>query len=64
MTQETNRLITAQEAAAVLHVTRFRLYELARIGLLPTVRLGRQVRFDPSALQAFIETGGKGLEAT
>jgi hypothetical protein len=34
---------------------------MIRRGILPGVRLGRQVRIDPEALAAFIETGGKAL---
>lgn len=38
-------LLTAAEVAAILRVRRSRVYDLARHGQLPVVRLGRQVRF-------------------
>ena len=52
-----HRLLTAGQAAARLDVTLARLYELARTGTLPAVRLGRQIRFSPAALTEWIESG-------
>jgi excisionase family DNA binding protein len=52
------RLLTAREAAPILRVTRERVYELVRLGLIPSVRLGRQVRFSESALEDWIAGGG------
>lgn len=57
-TIEATRLLTADEAALRLGVSRHRVYELARRGALPLVRLGRTVRIDPRALDRFIESGG------
>jgi excisionase family DNA binding protein len=62
-TTSLERLLTADEALGVLGVSKGRLYQLVRRGLLPSVRLGRQVRFSPKVLERFIETGGKALEA-
>ncbi|MCL6443777.1 MAG: helix-turn-helix domain-containing protein [Alicyclobacillus sp.] len=42
------------EVARLLDVTEDRAYKMARDGLLPVVRLGRQVRVDPEALQRWI----------
>ena len=45
-------------------VTMARAYALVREGLLPpgvVVRIGRQVRIDPDALDQFIAAGGSGL---
>jgi len=56
------RLWTAQEAAERLGVRLHRCYELIREGQLPAVRLGRQVRVDPAALEEFIRSGGTGAE--
>jgi excisionase family DNA binding protein len=55
------RLLKAEEVAPTLGVPTLRVYELARTGLLPCVRLGRQVRFAPAALEAFVASGGRGL---
>lgn len=56
-----DRLLGADEAAKYLAVKRFRIYELARTGIVPSVRLGRQLRFAPAALDAFIAQGGRPL---
>ena len=58
------KLLLASEAAALLRVTENRIYELAKRGAIPVVRLGRQLRLDEAALLAWIEAGGTPLEAT
>jgi len=52
------RLMTARQVAEVLSVTRTRVYELAAMGAIPAVRLGRQIRFDADALRKFVAAGG------
>ena len=52
-------LVNASDAAQILGVTRRRVYELAREGLIPVVRLGRTLRFSTSALDDLIEDGGR-----
>ena len=54
-------LLTLRQCEQILKVSYARAAELARRGLLPTVRLGRQVRVDPDQLEAFIAKGGKPL---
>jgi excisionase family DNA binding protein len=57
-------LITLAEAAERLTVSYDRACEMARTGILPpgvVVRLGRQVRVNPDALDAFITSGGQAL---
>ena len=56
------RLLRVDEAAALLGVSRARCYELVRQRVLPAVHLGRQVRFDPAAIQAWLAGGGHRLE--
>ena len=53
--------LTLEQAADILQVSYARAAELARLGLLPVVRLGRQVRVDPDQLAQFISRGGEGL---
>lgn len=54
--------MTVAEAAALLRVSRLRVYDLAREGRLGgVVRLGRQIRIDAARLRAWIEAGGEGL---
>lgn len=46
-----------------LGVSRQRVYELTRAGVLPHVRLGRSVRYDPEAVERWIEQGGTAASA-
>lgn len=55
------QLMTIEQVCEVLRVKRARVYELIREGLLPSVRLGRQVRISEDALRAWIKDGGKPL---
>jgi excisionase family DNA binding protein len=57
-----SRLLRMEEVARVLDVSMARAYELAREGLLPIVRIGRQVRVDTVALESWIQKGGQPLE--
>ena len=65
MAGELPRLLTAEELAAQIGLSRFRLYELCRGGLIPHVRVGRSIWFDPKAVAEWIAAGGtgKGSEA-
>jgi excisionase family DNA binding protein len=56
-----DQLLTARETAELLRVSLARLYELARTGALPVVRVGRQVRFSSLSLTLWIAAGGKPL---
>lgn len=55
-------LLTAKETAEILKVTLPRVYELAREGLIPSVRMGRQIRFHEEKLMEWIEQGGSSLQ--
>lgn len=55
-------LLTAKETAEILKVTLPRVYELAREGLIPSVRMGRQIRFHEAKLMEWIEQGGSSLQ--
>ena len=52
-------LIDARAVAERLNVSDKAIYAIARAGLIPHVRVGRSVRFDPDAIEAFIASGGK-----
>lgn len=54
-------LLTIDETARILNVSIQRAYQLARENAFPTVRVGRQVRVDPRALEDWINAGGKSL---
>ena len=55
------KLLTIPEVARVLHVRTERAYQLAREGVLPVVRVGRQVRVAERALDRWIAAGGRTL---
>ena len=55
------RLLLVREVAEVLRVPRSRAYELVREGLIPSIRLGRQVRIPEAALRKWIDAGGRSL---
>lgn len=54
-------LITTKQAATLLALPENTVYEHARTGLLPTVRIGRLVRFRKDDLDIFCKNGGKAL---
>lgn len=51
-------LQSAASIAVLLGTSPHRVYQLARAGQLPSVRLGRSVRFSLPAVRAWIEAGG------
>lgn len=61
LSQELKRLLRVQEVARIFDCSEQRIYEMARQGILPSVRLGRQIRIDREALEKFIEGGGQAL---
>jgi excisionase family DNA binding protein len=50
-----DRLLTAAEVAAMLHVTKSWVYDQTRQHRMPHVRLGRYVRYRRSAVDRWIE---------
>jgi excisionase family DNA binding protein len=56
--QHSRRLITMDEVADWLSVSKQRAYELARQEVIPVVRLGRQIRVNPERLEQWIQAGG------
>lgn len=51
----------APEVAELFDCPISTIYEYARTGLLPAVRIGRQVRFRRSEIESFVESGGQAL---
>jgi excisionase family DNA binding protein len=51
----------AVETGKFLGIQPQRVYEMARKGILPVVRLGRQIRFDQDQLDKWIGEGGRAL---
>jgi excisionase family DNA binding protein len=56
--RELNRLITATELSATTGIPKSRVFQLAREGQLPCIRLGRAMRFDPKAVKEWLAAGG------
>jgi len=54
--------MTVAEAAEILKLKKWRVYELCRQDAIPgVVRIGRQIRIQRTKLAAFIEGGGARL---
>jgi excisionase family DNA binding protein len=60
-TPQLPRLLTAQTLAEHLDLPLWRVYELAREGQIPHLRIGRSLRFDPVAVSGWIRQGGTGV---
>jgi len=61
--QPSGELLTAPEAAKILNVPESWVREQARLGELPSVRLGHYVRFRSDELRAFLVRGHAGRHA-
>lgn len=55
------RFLTAKEVSVAMRIPPARVYELARLNLIPCVRMGRQIRFDESKLTEWADKGGSTL---
>lgn len=54
------KLWDAAETAAYLNTDDNTVYELARLGKLPSIQLSeRRVRFDPPVIRQWVKNGGK-----
>ena len=60
-TPHPRHMLTADEASTLLRIRRPQVYALAREGIIPSVRVGRAVRFSRHRLLQWIEDGGQGL---
>lgn len=47
--------LTAAEAAKILKISKYTLYELVKRGELPAVHIGRQLRIDPTVLDRYLQ---------
>ncbi len=53
------KLLTAKQVADAWQMPLARIYELARTGVLPVIKIGeRQIRFDEAALRDWIARRG------
>jgi excisionase family DNA binding protein len=54
---QTQEFLTAHDVSVLLRVTRARVYELIRLGIVPAIRLGRQVRVSSQQLRDWLARG-------
>ncbi len=52
-------LITVPEMAEFLRLPVSRVYTLSKEGILPSCKVGRQIRFSRKAIEDFVASGGK-----
>ena len=52
--QRASALATADEIGEATHMSRSTVYELAKAGVLPCVRVGRRIRFDRESVMAVL----------
>lgn len=52
------KFYTVPEIADIVRLSRARIYEAVRTGLLPAVRIGRQVRIEEGAFVQWVREGG------
>jgi len=60
---EIPRLLSANDLADRLGEPVHVIYRLSRLGRIPTVHLGRLVRYDPRAVDGWLREGGAALDA-
>jgi excisionase family DNA binding protein len=58
----TRRLLTADDVANWLGITKQAVYRLVREYRLPSISVGRYVRFEATAIQRWIDAGGAALD--
>ena len=49
--------LTAEDAARILRISKYTLYELVKRGEMPAQKVGRQLRFDQDVLHRYIQGG-------
>lgn len=52
--EEKGRLLTVKELSAILAMSKSTIYDRAKNGLIPTVSIGGDVRFDPFTIAAWL----------
>ena len=54
----------AEQLADLFKVTPHRVYDLVREDRIPHIRIGRQIRFSPDAIEAWAAAGGQPIAKT
>jgi excisionase family DNA binding protein len=55
------QLLKAEQVAVLFGLPKSTVFDYARRGVLPCVRIGRRVRFRPQDIERFMDAGGKAL---
>ena len=50
-----NTLLTADEVASKLRLTRSTIFKLSSKGMIPRIKIGAALRFDPHEIERWIE---------
>ncbi|MGO8880652.1 MAG: helix-turn-helix domain-containing protein [Desulfomonilaceae bacterium] len=50
------QLLTSRELQSLLRITRYTVFKWAREKKMPCIRLGKEVRFSPSAIEAWLKS--------
>lgn len=53
---KTDQFYTVKKLAEILAVKPLTIYRLVQKGKIPAVRIGRSIRFDPEAVNAFLDS--------
>lgn len=56
------KMLRASDVAKMLDLDIQRVYDYTRKGLLPSIRIGKIIRYSPAQIHAFIEKGGKAYD--
>ena len=61
-TQLNDQVLTIREVAQYLRLSEAKIYELARNGTIPAVRIGKSWRFQKELLMEWVRNGGEANE--
>ena len=61
---ELKKLETAEVVAPLLGLSKQALYEAVRRKIIPCVKIGHRIRFNPDALAEWVVNGGKALDGS
>jgi len=56
------KFYTVQQIADLVQLSPARVYEAIRLGLLPAVHIGRQVRIEEQGFQDWVRRGGQAYQ--
>jgi excisionase family DNA binding protein len=51
-------LLNVAQIAELLDLSPQRVYQLAKVGTIPSVRIGRTLRFEPDTIKRWLQAGG------